>query len=143
MKRYDLTAIDLSEGDDQDPPAAPRSRDVAHAAAALAARRLAAGPARGRRRPRPDAASPAAAAGRPAIVIESPMVGTLYASSSPDAPPFVTVGSTVRPDTTVCIIEAMKVFTEIPAGSPGRSPSPGQERPVGRVRPAAVPRQPA
>ncbi|MBV8381972.1 MAG: biotin/lipoyl-binding protein, partial [Planctomycetaceae bacterium] len=52
-------------------------------------------------------------------VIESPMVGTFYAASAPDAPPFVSVGSVVRPDTTVCVIEAMKVFTEIPAGLSG------------------------
>jgi acetyl-CoA carboxylase biotin carboxyl carrier protein len=53
------------------------------------------------------------------IVIESPMVGTYYSSSAPDAPLFVSVGSTVRPDTIVCIIEAMKVFTDIPAGVSG------------------------
>ena len=47
------------------------------------------------------------------------MVGTFYASPSPDAPPFVSVGTVVRPDTTVCIIEAMKVFTDIPAGVAG------------------------
>ena len=47
------------------------------------------------------------------------MVGTFYAASGPDAPPFVSVGSVVRPDTTVCVIEAMKVFTEIPAGLSG------------------------
>ncbi|MBI1831866.1 MAG: biotin/lipoyl-binding protein, partial [Planctomycetes bacterium] len=51
--------------------------------------------------------------------IESPMVGTFYSSSAPDAPPFVTAGSTVRPDSTVCVIEAMKVFTDIPAGLAG------------------------
>ena len=51
------------------------------------------------------------------VVIESPMVGTFYSSSSPDAPDFVSVGATVRAETTVCIIEAMKVFTDIPAGS--------------------------
>ncbi len=45
------------------------------------------------------------------------MVGTYYSSSSPEAPSFVAVGSTVRSDTTVCIIEAMKVFTDIPAGA--------------------------
>lgn len=48
------------------------------------------------------------------------MVGTYYASSSPDAPPFVTVGATIRPDSTVCVIEAMKVFTDIPAGLSGK-----------------------
>jgi acetyl-CoA carboxylase biotin carboxyl carrier protein len=47
------------------------------------------------------------------------MVGTYYASSAPDAPPFVTAGAAVRPDTTVCVIEAMKVFTDIPAGVSG------------------------
>lgn len=68
--------------------------------------------------PPPPAAPPAPAApSPPGLVIESPMVGTFYSSSSPDAPSFVSVGSTVRSDTTVCIIEAMKVFTDIPAGS--------------------------
>ncbi len=43
------------------------------------------------------------------------MVGTYYTSSAPDAPPFVTVGSMVHPKSIVGIIEAMKVFTEIPA----------------------------
>jgi acetyl-CoA carboxylase biotin carboxyl carrier protein len=47
------------------------------------------------------------------------MVGTFYASSAPDAPPFVTAGSVVRADSTVCVIEAMKVFTDIPAGMAG------------------------
>jgi acetyl-CoA carboxylase biotin carboxyl carrier protein len=47
------------------------------------------------------------------------MVGTFYTSSSPDSPTFVNVGSTIRKESTVCIIEAMKVFTEIPAGMAG------------------------
>ena len=53
------------------------------------------------------------------VSIESPMVGTYYASHAPDAPPFVSVGSIVQPNTIVCIIEAMKVFTDIPAGVSG------------------------
>ena len=48
------------------------------------------------------------------------MVGTFYASSNPDAAPFVRVGDQVGSDTTVCIIEAMKVFNEIPAECSGR-----------------------
>lgn len=52
--------------------------------------------------------------------VKSPMVGTFYSASSPDTPPFVKVGDHVGPDTTVCIIEAMKVFNEIPAGLSGR-----------------------
>jgi len=47
--------------------------------------------------------------------IRSPMVGTFYASSAPDAAPYVTVGSVVTADSVVCIVEAMKVFNEIKA----------------------------
>ncbi len=49
------------------------------------------------------------------VEIKSPMVGTFYAAPAPDKPPFVDVGSHVEPDTIVCLIEAMKVFNEIPA----------------------------
>lgn len=51
--------------------------------------------------------------------ITSPMVGSFYATSSPDAPPFVSVGSSVGPDTVVCLVEAMKVFSEIKAECAG------------------------
>jgi acetyl-CoA carboxylase biotin carboxyl carrier protein len=54
-----------------------------------------------------------------AVFIRSPMVGTFYESPSPDAQPYVRVGASVRPDTIVCLIEAMKVFTEINAGVTG------------------------
>jgi acetyl-CoA carboxylase biotin carboxyl carrier protein len=47
--------------------------------------------------------------------IRSPMVGTFYSAASPDAKPFVSVGSTVDEETDVCIIEAMKVFNNIKA----------------------------
>lgn len=46
-------------------------------------------------------------------LITSPMVGTFYVSSSPNNPPFVSIGDVIGPDKTVCIIEAMKVFNEI------------------------------
>ena len=49
------------------------------------------------------------------VAIKSPMVGTFYSSPSPDAKPFVSVGSSVSDDTDVCIIEAMKVFNNIKA----------------------------
>lgn len=49
------------------------------------------------------------------LVIKSPMVGTYYASPSPDAKPFVQVGATIDEETDVCIIEAMKVFNNIKA----------------------------
>lgn len=47
--------------------------------------------------------------------ITSPMVGTFYQSSSPDADPYVRVGSKLKEDTVVCIVEAMKLFNEIEA----------------------------
>ena len=54
------------------------------------------------------------------VEIKSPMVGTFYQSSSPDSPAFVKVGDHVNAETVVCIIEAMKVFNEIPAEVSGR-----------------------
>jgi acetyl-CoA carboxylase biotin carboxyl carrier protein len=53
-------------------------------------------------------------------VVRSPMVGTFYAAANPESPPFVKVGDQIGPDTTVCIVEAMKVFNEIPAECSGR-----------------------
>lgn len=71
-------------------------------------------------------AAPAAAAAAPAAggeenltPIPSPLVGTFYRASSPDADPFVQVGSRVNKDTVVCIIEAMKVMNEIKAETSG------------------------
>jgi acetyl-CoA carboxylase biotin carboxyl carrier protein len=51
--------------------------------------------------------------------IKSPMVGTFYAAPSPDAKPFVSVGSRVDDETDVCVIEAMKVFNNIKAEMTG------------------------
>jgi acetyl-CoA carboxylase biotin carboxyl carrier protein len=46
-------------------------------------------------------------------IIPSPIVGTFYRSPSPNADPFVKIGSNVAPETVVCIIEAMKLMNEI------------------------------
>lgn len=54
------------------------------------------------------------------VTIDSPMVGTFYGSANPDSPAFVKVGDSVGKDTTVCIVEAMKVFNEIPAEVSGK-----------------------
>ena len=81
--------------------------------------------------PAPVAAAPVAPAAAPAPVaaapaapskdkiIESPIVGTFYRSSAPGADAFVKVGSKVDADTTVCIVEAMKVMNEIKAEKSG------------------------
>ncbi len=60
---------------------------------------------------------PAAAPG--ATFIRSPMVGTFYRAPAPDAPPFVEIGQRVEPDSTVCIIEVMKLMNSIAAGTRG------------------------
>ena len=64
-------------------------------------------------------AAPAAAADDGLTPIPSPLVGTFYRAGSPDADPFVAVGSRVNKDTVVCIIEAMKVMNEIKAETSG------------------------
>ena len=63
------------------------------------------------------AAKPAEAKGK---AITSPMVGTFYAASSPEAAPFVEVGSTVNVGDVVCIIEAMKLMNEIKSEQAGK-----------------------
>jgi len=59
------------------------------------------------------AAAPASAEGASTKDVVSPMVGTFFRAASPDASPFVDVGTKVNEDTVVCIIEAMKVMNEI------------------------------
>ena len=61
---------------------------------------------------RQDSTAPATPA-RNTIEIKSPMIGTFYRSSSPDTPPFVSVGDKITKGQTVCIIEAMKLLNEI------------------------------
>jgi acetyl-CoA carboxylase biotin carboxyl carrier protein len=63
----------------------------------------------------PAAAAPAEKPARESrgVEITSPMVGTFYRAPSPDASPYAEVGDRVRKDTTVCIVEAMKVMNEI------------------------------
>ena len=51
--------------------------------------------------------------------VKSPMVGTFYRASSPEATPFVEVGSVIKEGDTICIIEAMKILNEIEADKSG------------------------
>ena len=53
------------------------------------------------------------------VEIKSPIVGTFYATPSPDSEPCVELGSRVSPETVVCIVEAMKVMNEIKAETNG------------------------
>ena len=54
------------------------------------------------------------------VALESPMVGVFYLSSSPEDPPFVTVGDSVTIGQTIGLIEAMKVYSEVPSEVSGR-----------------------
>ena len=127
MQEFELAEIDLRQAEqrirlrkDQDPVVVQGGYGPAPmAAAAPAAAPQATAPAA------PAPAAPAAAAHAPAAAdsghyIVSPMVGTFYVSSSPDSPPLVKVGDQIGPDTVVCIVEAMKVFNELPAECSGK-----------------------
>jgi acetyl-CoA carboxylase biotin carboxyl carrier protein len=63
-----------------------------------------------------ESAAPAAISGH---IVRSPMVGTFYASASPDAPSFVEVGQHVNAGDTLCILEAMKMMNQIEADKSG------------------------
>lgn len=70
-------------------------------------------------------AAPQAVAAKPAEVkkgkpVTSPMVGTFYKASSPDAKPFVEVGQTIKEGDVVCIVEAMKLMNEIESEVSGK-----------------------
>jgi len=119
MEKHGLTEVNLKRGEEtwklrRGPqetmsmvPAAPMPYQV------QAPQQVATAPSAG---PAPQEAAPASA---PAVesgpVIKCPTVGTFYASPTPDDPPFISVGSKVSADTIVCIVEAMKVFNQIPA----------------------------
>ena len=113
MKEHDLSEIDLKQADHRvrikrgGEVIATTSAPASHAPARSS------GPAA-----EAPARQPAADAGM--LVIKSPMVGTFYKASGPDSAPFVKVGDRIGPEKTVCIVEAMKVFNEIPAGVSGQ-----------------------
>ena len=118
MKKFDLTAIDFNDGT----TSIRMRRRGGESVPVTGPPALTTAPQLSSHFPPPTTPAstlPPAIPASPGVVIESPMVGTYYASSSPDVPPFVSVGSAVREDTTVCVIEAMKVFTDIPAGVSG------------------------
>jgi acetyl-CoA carboxylase biotin carboxyl carrier protein len=62
---------------------------------------------------------PSEASAEHLVEVTAPMVGTFYAASAPGEPPFVEVGHPVDVETTVCVIEVMKLMSSIPAGVAG------------------------
>lgn len=63
----------------------------------------------------------ASAAARPShwVVVKAPNLGTFYRAPAPDAPPYVALGAAVTPETELCLIEVMKLFTTVRAGMSG------------------------
>ena len=111
MEKHGLSEVNLRRGDEQW-RLRRGAREVVHAVPApmpiaVAAPAVTAG----------THVTPAAATSEASglIDIKSPTVGTFYASPSPGEPAFVTVGSVVTPETIVCLLEAMKVFNQIPS----------------------------
>ncbi len=114
MKEHDLSELDLRQAENR--VRIRRGGEVVTYSAPAGA----AAPAP---TPLPSAAATAAQADTAdsrMLIIKSPMVGTFYKASGPDSPVFVKVGDRIGPEKTVCIIEAMKVFNEIPAGISGQ-----------------------
>jgi acetyl-CoA carboxylase biotin carboxyl carrier protein len=112
MKEHDLSEVDLRQAEQQIRLARGTT---------VVAPTVVAAPA-----PAPASAPSAPAHAAPAAddkhvtIIKSPMVGTFYSRANPKSPPFVKVGDLVTPEKTICIIEAMKVFNEIPAEVRGK-----------------------
>lgn len=117
MEKHGVTDVSLRRGNEQwklrrGTPATMVAAPVAYAPAPVAAAAPVAAPAAA-------AATPAAAKDDGLLVIKSPTVGTFYSAQTPEDPPFVTVGAKVGPQSTVCLIEAMKVFNPITADVSG------------------------
>jgi acetyl-CoA carboxylase biotin carboxyl carrier protein len=110
MKEHDLSEIEIREGDTR-----IKLRRGAEPVLTVAAPRASA-----------PVAAPAVAPDQPKLdeahiaLIKSPIVGSFYASPNPESPPFVKVGDHVGAETVVCIVEAMKVFNQIPAEVSGK-----------------------
>ena len=111
LQRTGLTEIEISEGDARIRVVREQPNTVAHVAHAA----------------RPAQAPPPVSAAEPAGVVEihpgavrAPMVGTVYLTPEPGAPPFVSLGDDIREGQTLLIIEAMKVMNPIRAPRGGR-----------------------
>lgn len=122
MDKHDLREVELSRGS-QTWSVKRGQQQVAVAAAApapVAAPAAAPAPAPAAAPAAPAAPAEAAAPASSGNYITSPTVGTFYTKPDPADPSFVSVGDTVTAETIVCLIEAMKVFNQIPTEKAGK-----------------------
>ena len=123
MKEHDLNEVSLKHGDRRirlrrkDEPAPVVVSAPAAAPGVMPAVAAAPVPAAAPATPTPPAE---AVDGDNISVVTSPMVGTFYSKPNPNAENYVKVGDHVEADTIVCVVEAMKMFNEIPAGISGK-----------------------
>ncbi|MCX7552886.1 acetyl-CoA carboxylase biotin carboxyl carrier protein [Marinicella sp. S1101] len=116
LEQSSLTEMEITEGEEtvklsRTSQAAPAPAPQVYQAAPVTA-------------PAPSSNAPASnepAVEEPAgLLVRSPMVGTFYASPSPDAEPFVKVGQSVNVGDTLCMVEAMKMFNQIESEHKGK-----------------------
>ena len=110
MEQHDLSEVDLQQGDEKIKlnrgavaPVQAAPVPVAQAASAAV-----------------EAASTDASSTAGTVTINAPMVGTFYSRPTPESDSFVKVGDSINDESIVCIVEAMKVFSEIPAECSGK-----------------------
>jgi len=118
MEAHDLNEVDLKQADQRIRLRRGGEGPVAYAAAPAVAPAAVAAPA-ATAGAASSATTSAPAADDNTELILSPTIGTYYSRPKPDAPEFLKVGDTVTPDTIICLVEAMKMFNEIPAGVSG------------------------
>jgi acetyl-CoA carboxylase biotin carboxyl carrier protein len=118
MSRHDLSEIDLRQGEQRICLRRGPLKTTVNTLPPIAGLPPVAMPAAAAVPPKADNTPPPAPA-RKLIEIKSPTPGTFYARPSPEADTFVKMGSRVEPKTVVCLIEAMKLYTEIQAECSG------------------------
>ncbi len=118
LEESSLTEMEITEGEES-----VRLSRQGHAMHAIAAPMMAPPPVAMPAQSAPAASAPDAAPADPGggnfKIVRSPMVGTFYNASSPEADPFVKVGQKVQAGDVLCIVEAMKMFNQIESDHSG------------------------
>ncbi len=113
MKNNDLSELDIRDGEETISLKRPIGSPAVATAAAVAA------PVTSGAVEAPPESDASAGADDGLVAFSSPMVGTFYTAPDPDSPAFVKVGDAVGPESVICVIEAMKVFSEVKAETSG------------------------